>query len=608
MSPEQTRGEDVDGRSDIWSLGAMLYQMITGVSPFARGHEAATAYSIMNEAHEPLSAKRSNVPPELERIVDKTLAKDAGERYQSAEDLVVDLKKLRNTLGGASKASMQPPATGPSNLRRVIAGAAVLAVMVAAWFIWRPGDEAPVVPADARPSVAVLPLDNISGDDGRDYFADGMTEALIARLAQIEGLKVISRTSVMQYRGTTKPLPEIGRELGVTSIVEGSVMLAGEEVRITAQLIDTSTDEHLWAESYTGEMSSVLSLQDEVARAIAGEIAEELVASDTPSQQPTVDPEAYDLYLKGRYAWNERTTESLNTAVEYFERVVEIEPMWAPGHAALAQVYLVMASWVLEDAGPNYERARSQAQRALEIDPDEPAAITALASVLYERDWDWDGAGRLYRRSIERNPNDATTHQWYAEMLSNRGEAEASVEQIEMAIELDPLSRIISVSASWVYATAGRYEESRAMQEEVIRLDPDFYPIYWYVAWVASIEGRYDEAVDAYSEFVKLYPIYAALDPRAREAYEAGGFRAYMLERIALQVAAGGYVNPALTAGDYASIQEADSTLAWLERAIDQRAYAVLIFRADPRFRFLHGDPRYDNLCRRIGVDPPTPE
>jgi serine/threonine-protein kinase len=378
MSPEQLQGIDADHRSDIWALGVVLYEILTGKLPFKGEYEAAMVYSILNEPPEPIIALRAGVPMELERIVNKAVAKNTNARYQHIDEILVDLRSLQTDFAsGASKQRLTAAKFSKKKRFYLYGGFATVLIFLIGIILFRGARET----YPKHDSIAVLPITNLSGDPELEYFADGMTEALITDLAQISALKVISRTSVMQYKGAKKPLPEIANELKVDVVLEGSVQCFGERVKITAQLIEAATDRHLWAKSYERELRDILALQNEVARAVADEIQVKL----TPQEQARlmsvhpVNPEAYQAYLKGRYYWNKRTKEGFKKGIDYFTTAIEIDPAYALAYAGLADCYNLLGNWGYLPPKETFPKAKVAAMKAIEIDERLAEAHTSLA-------------------------------------------------------------------------------------------------------------------------------------------------------------------------------------------------------------------------------------
>jgi TolB-like protein/DNA-binding winged helix-turn-helix (wHTH) protein/Tfp pilus assembly protein PilF len=486
--------------------------------------------------------------------------------------------------------------------RVVVALALVLCLLI--FFAWRFRSRAPA-PSGIR-SIAVLPLENLSGDASQNYFADGMTDELITDLAQISALRVISRTSVMVYKGARKPLPEIARELNVDAVVEGTVLRSGEQVRITAQLIEASTDKHLWSQSYEGELRDTLALQNRVASAIADQIRINL----TPREQAAlknvkvVNPEAYESYLKGRYFWNKRTTDGLKAALAYFNQAIEEDPKYAQAYSGLADTYALLGDWQYAVMTPKgaFPKAKVAAIKALELDSSLGEAHNSLAFVLDGFDWDFDSAGKEFQRAIELNPGYATAHHWYAWHLSLLGRFDEAIVEMRKAENLDPLSLIINADLAELLGLAHSYDESIRQSRKTIEMDPNFALAHNQLAQAYLQKHMYDEAVGEFQEAVKLSGDSPTCIANLARAYVASGMRSEAVNLLGdlKKRSSPGYSNASEIAMIYASLGDRDQAMNWLEKGYDERFNPGVLLRSG--FDPLRSDPRFQNLVHRIGL------
>jgi TolB-like protein/Tfp pilus assembly protein PilF len=460
-------------------------------------------------------------------------------------------------------------------------------------------------------SLAVLPLDNLSHDPAEDYFADGMTDELITELGQIATLRVISRTSVMQYRGTHKSLPQIASELNVDAVVEGTILRSGDRVRITAQLIRAPLDKHLWAHSYEGDLRNVLSVQENVAK----DIAEQIRAQLTPQERAKlknarpVNPAAYEAYLRGNYFADKRTAEDLTKAIEYFEEAIRDDPNWAPAYAGLADVYVVLSEYKSVPAHESHVKARVAARRAVELDDSLAEAHTELANLAGTEDYDWPGAEREFRRALELNPGNATAHYFHAMNLMSMGHWEEASAEMERARELDPLSIIINANIGLVYYYARHPDRAIEAERKALELDPNTAFIYEYLGLAYLQKGMYQEAIGHLQKAVGLsngFPWYQA---ELAYSYAAAGNHA-QAGRILTDLKSRSrrqFVCSYSLAVAYIGLGERDAALARLQMAYENREDQVAILRIEPLFDTLHADPRFQELLRRIGLYPPGP-
>jgi TolB-like protein/DNA-binding winged helix-turn-helix (wHTH) protein/Flp pilus assembly protein TadD len=461
-------------------------------------------------------------------------------------------------------------------------------------------------PPTAIRSLAVLPLENLSGDASQNYFSDGMTDELITDLAQISALRVISRTSVMVYKGARKPLPQIARELHVDAVVEGTVLRAGDQVRITAQLIDAFTDKHLWSQSYQGELRDTLALQDRVARAIADQIQINL----TPREQAAlksgrvVNPEAYESYLKGRYFWNKRTADGLRVALAYFNQAIEEDPKYAQAYSGLTDTYALLGDWQYAVMTPReaYPKAKAAALRAVELDSALGEAHNSLAFVLDGFDWDLDAGGKEFRRAIELNPGYATAHHWYAWHLALLGRFDEAITEMRKAKGLDPLSLIINADLAELLILAHSYDESMRQSRKTIEMDPNFAMAHNQLGQAYLQQHMYEQAVVELQRAVQLSAGSPTVIANLARACALSGRRGDALKLLnGLKTSSTpGFSRASEIAAIYVSLGHKDEAMNWLEKGYAERFNPGVLIR--PGFDPLRSDPRFRDLAHRIGL------
>ncbi|MGE5833155.1 MAG: tetratricopeptide repeat protein [Acidobacteriota bacterium] len=479
-------------------------------------------------------------------------------------------------------------------------GLALASVILVGWLLQSR------VPSPTIRSLAVLPLENLSGDASQEYFADGMTDQLIATLGRISALRVISRTSVMGYKGARKPLPQIARELNVDAVIEGSIMRSGGQVRITAQLIEAAADKHLWAQSYDGDLRDILALQSRVA----GAIAEEIRINVKPKEQAAlknvkaVNPDAYEAYLKGRYFWNKRTADGLKKAKEYFDEAVAKAPDYAQAYSGLADTYALLGDWeygVLssKEALPS---AKAAAIKAIDLDNTLGEAHTSLAFALSSFDWDWPSAEKEFRRALELNPGYATAHHWYAWQLSLLGRHGEAIAEMKEAKSLDPLSLIINAELAELLLIAHLYDESVQQSRQTIEMDPDFALAHNQLAEAYLQEHRHDDAITEFQKAVELSGGSPICTANLARAYASAG-RSADAEQLLTDLkkrSNPAYSNASEIALVYAALGEKAQAMAWLERGYAERFNPSVLLR--PGFDSLRADPRFRDLIRRVGL------
>ncbi|PYT64736.1 MAG: hypothetical protein DMG39_31270 [Acidobacteria bacterium] len=455
-------------------------------------------------------------------------------------------------------------------------------------------------------SLAVLPLESLSSDASQDYFADGMTDELISDLGQISALRVISRTSVMAYKRARKPLPQIARELNVDAVVEGTVLRSGDQVRITAQLIEASTDKHLWSQSYQGELRDTLALQNQVARAIADQIRINLNPQEQAALKnvKVVNPQAYESFLKGRYFWNKRTADGLKVALAYFNQAIDEDPKYAQAYSGLADTYSLLGDWQYAVMTPKeaLPKAKAAATKALELDSALGEAHNSLAFCLDGFDWDFDSAGKEFRRAIELNPSYATAHHWYAWHLSLLAQYDDAIAEMRKAESLDPLSLIINADLAELLVLAHSYEESIRQSRKTIEMDPNFALAHNQLAQAYLQKHMNDEALAELQEAAQLSGESPTVMANLGRAYAASGKRSEAIKLLsALKKRSNSiYSHGSEIAVIYAALGDTDQAMNWLEKGFEERFNPGVLLR--PGFDPLRSDPRFQDLLRRIGL------
>jgi serine/threonine-protein kinase len=614
MAPERARGGKGDKRSDIWSMGIVLYEMITGRLPFRAEYEAAVLYAVANEEPEPVEALNPNVPPELARVIHKALEKEPENRYNNVPELVDDLRALRTRVEHPTWERMVSPlgrrAGGGDSSRRVWLGFALFLLIGTAlgwWLLARKASNGPAPPSTAgRPSIAVLPLQDLSPQPDQEFFADGMTEELITNLAKIRGLRVISRTSVMQYKGSTKHLPEIASALKVGYVLEGSVARDGERVRINAKLIDPATEQNLWAESYDRSLEDILDLQREVARAIAAEVRVQLTPAERVrlSASQTVNTRAYENYLRGRHLGNRRTKEALDQALEYYQAVVANDPDSGLGYSGLADVYTLQAVLGMAPPADVWPRAKTAATRALELDDSLAEAHSAMGLIRSFNEWNWDEAEKAFRKSIQLNPGDATARQRYAVMLSRLGRHGEAIAEMEQALELDPLSMTINNAVAVCYYMARRYDDAIQRLESNRSLSPTYYRTYWNLGRCYLQKKQHQEALAAFQKARELSDNNSFMIATLAHAYASAGRnqQAWQLLSELLEISKKEYVSPMSIALVHIGLGENQAALTWLEKALGEQAGLLVWLKVDPEFDPLRSEPRFQEILAKVGL------
>ena len=617
MAPEQLQGGEADHRSDIFSFGVLLFEMLTGKFPFRGEHEAAITYSVVNEEPQLLTAYLPDAPSGLTHILRRALEKDPEDRYQSIADMVSELRreqKRSTRLEQTPEIEMPMPRGSPTDGSRrkpmefskkkvILVGAVggiVLALAIAISVL--SGHRQTI------DSLAVMPFENVGGDPNTEYLSDGITESLMNTLSQLSHLTVMSRSSVFHYKGKGIDPQKAGKELGVKAVLAGRVTQRGDYLQISTELVDVSNNSHLWGEQYNKKFSDILAIQEEISKEISKQLSVKLVGEDESklSKRPTENTEAYQLYLKGRFHWNKRKADDLQRAVDYFNQAIDLDPKFALAYAGLASTYAVLPEYSGLPEHDLIPKGEAAAMKAMEFDPAlaEPHAVLGMIKHAYQ--WDWQGAERELKRAIELNPKYPTNFHWYSICLRQQGKYKEALPEITRALDLDPLSLIINLNVGEVYCQLGKYDLGIEQLKKTLELDPNFAKAHQSLGMVYVKQGKFDDALrelETVRQIVGEATPYALGDLAYTYARAGKKDEAVRILDMLREYSRQGFTLSVQTAEVYAGLGDRDKAFEWLEKGYSERNSNLPWIKVDYVWDDLRSDPRYTALLKKIGME-----
>jgi eukaryotic-like serine/threonine-protein kinase len=574
MSPEQVRGEDLDARSDLFSFGAVMYELATGRAAFSGNTAWEISNAILTNSVTPALRSNPRLPGEVQRVINKALESDRALRYQSAAELRSDLQMLKRGLQSG---------------QAFLAGAPV---------------RKPRIPT-VIDSVAVLPFENASDGRENEYLSDGITGTLINMLATLPKLRVMAQGTVFRFKGREGDPQNVGRDLDVRAVLAGRVMQRGDNILIRTELIDVATGAQLWGAQYNRKFGDIFAIQEEISSEIVKQLQPRLTREEKKRlvRRQTNNAESYQLYLKGRHHWNQWTKQGFDQGIEYFHRAIEKDPNYALAYAGLADSYVLLGWNSLLPPREAFRKGKEAAMKALQFDKDLAEAHTSLAAVVWLYDWYWLEAQTEFKRSLQLAPTYPNVNHWFAEYLSTMGRFEEAITQIEHARELDPLSLIINVAGGWILYFARQYNGAIEQLQRSLELDPNYSVTRWILGLVYRRLGRYEEAI-LEGEKAAVLSGSPLMRAALAQTYGMAGMKKEALEILAglTSLATQEYVAPYFFAGIHIGLLETDRAIEWLETAYDENSHWLLYMHTDPSMDTLRGNPRFDSLVQRVGL------
>ena len=609
MSPEQVRGEDLDERTDLFSLGLVLYEMSTGHRAFTGNTSGVIFDAILNRAPTPTVRLNAAIPVQLEQIINKALEKDRHLRYRTAADMRADLQRLKRDTDSSRALPSSTVETTRRTLKRywphfVWAGVLIMALFFFSFNVGGLRDRVfSAVSSNRIDSIAVLPFTNVSNDPKTEYLSDGITESLINSLSQLSNLSVMSRNTVFRYKGQSTDPEKAGKELGVRAILTGRLIQSGDDLMISVNLEDVKNRRQIWGEQYNRKISSLVAVQQEIAAEIYGRLRPKIEGEEKKllAKPPTEDVEAYQLYLQGLFYWNKWTQADFKKAADFFTAAVQKDPRYASSYAGLADTYSQLGDAGYLPPSEAWPKAKAAAMQAMQIDDSLAEAHTSLGLVKEHFEWDWAGAEQEFKRAIELNPNSATAHHWYGDYLANMGRSEEGLHETKKAQELDPLSLIINTTLGWQLYLARQNEAAAEQLRKVLDIDAKFVPARRTLEEVYAQMGKQKEAVAEREKILSLSgspELAAAIE----EDFTKSGYKGVLQswQEGLTEISKHGYVSSYSIAQAYMRMGEKEKTFEWLQKAYKEHDSGLVSVAVEPMFEPVRSDPRYRDLLKRM--------
>jgi TolB-like protein/Tfp pilus assembly protein PilF/tRNA A-37 threonylcarbamoyl transferase component Bud32 len=616
MSPEQVEGKETDQRSDIYSFGVILYEMVTGRVPFEG--DTALTIAVKHKTEEPKDPREFNtqLSEDISRVILKCLEKEKDKRYQSAGEVRSELTNIEKGIPTTERVIPErKPLTSREitvtlGFKKVLVPALVfIGIVIVGVIIWQllPKKEAIPVALSDKPSLAVLPFVDLSPKKEHEYLCDGIAETLINALSGVKDLHVPARTSAFYFKDKDMDIREIGQKLNVEAVLEGSVQVVGDRLRMTARLSNVTDGYQLWSENYERGFEDVFTVQDDIAQEIVKALKIKLIGEEEAQivKHYTDNREAYDFYIKGLYFWNKRDKKNLEKALEYFQEAIENDPTYALAYSGLADTYIVLADNIFIPASEAFPKAKAAAMKALEIDDSLAEAHISLAAILESYDWDFAGAEREYQRAIDLKPGYATAHQWYALHLSFLGRYEEAIVEILRARELDPLSPRINANVGQLFFYARKNDRALEELKKSTEIFPEHLSNYIVTGLVYAQIGRYEDAISSYEHGFEISGRSGELSTWLAYIYALSGKRSEARKRLntIIEYAKQNFVSPIDLASVYVGLGEKEEAFSWLEKGYSEKDAGLPYLKANPVFDPLRSDPRFKALLKKVGLD-----